>query len=69
MGVFHVHEGLLAPEVKVLIVMPRQEKGIPKIVPLPEAKITKGDGQLLAAHISQVKRYPHIAQRRGWEAE
>ncbi|MDA1134539.1 MAG: energy transducer TonB [Proteobacteria bacterium] len=60
---------VLPPEDIVPIDMPREETVAPKIDPLQEAKIIEDYGQLLAAHISQFKRYPRIAQRRGWEGE
>ena len=60
---------VLPPEYIVPIDMPREETVAPKIDPLQEAKIIEDYGQLLAAHISQFKRYPRIAQRRGWEGE
>ena len=60
---------VLPPEDIVPIDMPREETVSPKIDPLQEAKIIEDYGQLLAAHISQFKRYPRIAQRRGWEGE
>ena len=60
---------VLPPEDIVPIDMPREETVAPKIDPLQEAKIIEDYGQLLAAHISQFKRYPRIAQRRGWDGE
>ena len=60
---------VLPPEDIVPIDMPREETVAPKIDPLQEAKIIEDYGQLLAAHISQFKRYQRIAQRRGWEGE
>ena len=60
---------VLPPEDIVPSDMPREETVAPKIDPLQEAKIIEDYGQLLAAHISQFKRYPRIAQRRGWEGE
>ncbi len=60
---------VLPTEDIVPIDMPREETVAPKIDPLQEAKIIEDYGQLLAAHISQFKRYPRIAQRRGWEGE
>ncbi len=60
---------VLPPEDIVPIDMPREETVAPKIDPLQEAKIIEDYGQLLAAHISQFKRYPRIAQRRGCDGE
>ena len=59
----------LSEEDVVPIEKPVQKAVEPQIDPVQEAKIIKDYGQLLAAHISQFKRYPRIAQRRGWEGE
>ncbi|MBL6728434.1 MAG: TonB family protein [Methylophilaceae bacterium] len=59
----------LSEEDVLPIEKPVQKAVEPQIDPVQEAKIIKDYGQLLAAHISQFKRYPRIAQRRGWEGE
>jgi len=46
-----------------------EEAVLNKTDPVVEAKMIEDYATLLAAHISQFKRYPRIAQRRGWEGD
>src|SRR6056300_599620 len=46
-----------------------EEAVLNKTDPVVEAKMIEDYATLLAAHISQFRRYPRIAQRRGWEGD